>query len=216
MSVPTGGSRWSHANNKAVMLLKCSGARLKCGRIFFFSVKCPHVDSWSFNGPLNCSGPFIPEHHCKLMLRRQCFYFECFPLSSFTSNTFSSSCDCNFAVDSSVWRAENHRVEIFENQPFSSQSIECVLSPAIWRAQDDVFGGLRDYKVLNYSSGWNAFIKIWSQAWDFRQKSVLEIPLALFTCHMVISWFIVIDVEGLRGLNISMQIGSIGFSSVFT
>lgn len=45
---------------------------------------------------------------------------------------------------------------------------------------------------------------------------MFEIPLALFTCHMVISWFIVIDVEGLCGLNISMQIGSIGRSSVFT
>lgn len=43
---------------------------------------------------------------------------------------------------------------------------------------------------------------------------MFEIPLALFTCHMVISWFIVIDVEGLCGLNISMQIEN--FSSVFT
>ena len=51
---------------------------------------------------------------------------------------------------------------------------------------------------------------------DSRQKSMFEIPLALFTRHMVVSWFMVIDVEGLRGLNISMLIGSFGFSSVFT
>lgn len=30
---------------------------------------------------------------------------------------------------------------------------------------------------------------------DSRQESVFEIPLALFKCHTVISWFIVIDVE---------------------
>lgn len=43
MSVPTGGSWWSHANNKAVMLLKCSGARLKCRRFFFLSPLSVHM-----------------------------------------------------------------------------------------------------------------------------------------------------------------------------
>lgn len=42
----------------------------------------------------------------------------------------------------------------------------------------------------------------------------VEIPLALTKCHMVISWFTVIDVEGLCRLNTLMHIGGL-FISIY-
>lgn len=89
MSVPAGGSGRSHANNKAVMLLKCSGARLKCGRIFFpppLSVHMLTVDHLMV--PLIAVAP-LPKHHCELMLRWQCFFSEFLPFLSFNLSLHS-------------------------------------------------------------------------------------------------------------------------------
>lgn len=143
MSVPTGESWWSHANNKAVM---CWNAQVQGWSVeeFFFLPKCPHVDSWPFNGPLNCSGPFVPKHHCKLMLRWQSFFF-------YFKHLFLHFCDRNFVVD--------------ETHPCDAPELwNCVKWTSGWRTQSNIFGGVSHYELLKYSSGWNTFITIRSQA----------------------------------------------------
>lgn len=86
MSAPTGDSPWSHANNKAIMCWNSQAQGWSVEEMSPPQPKCPHADSWPFNGPFNCSCPFVPKHHCKLMLRwhvfstifsvQTCFFFS--------------------------------------------------------------------------------------------------------------------------------------------